>query len=72
MLVAPTGESSELVAADDEFAKMMGFLTERETLKESGGAALLPETRGDAPRGGGGAGVARAGVSRAGVARAGG
>ena len=56
MLVAPTGESSELVAADDEFAKMMGFLTERETLKESGGAALLPETRGDAPRGGGGGG----------------
>ena len=68
MLVAPTGESSELVAADDEFAKMMGFLTERETLKESGGAALLPETRGDAPRGGGGG----AGVGRAGVARAGG
>ena len=43
VLVAPTGESSELVADDDEFAKMMGFLTDREKAKQNpGGVEALP------------------------------
>ena len=49
VLVAPTGESSELVADDDAFDKMMGFLTDDE--KTKGGAAALPAP-GDGANGG--------------------
>jgi hypothetical protein len=34
VLVAPTGESSNLMAADDEFSSMMGFLVDREKKNE--------------------------------------
>ena len=33
VLVAPTGESTSFKADDDEFSRMMGFLTEREEAK---------------------------------------
>ena len=33
VLVAPTGESTTFTADDDEFSRMMGFLTEREAAK---------------------------------------
>lgn len=44
VLVAPTGESSNLLAAEDEFSSMMGFLVDREKQKEgkSEAPAALP------------------------------
>lgn len=50
VLVAPTGESTSFKADDDEFSRMMGFLTEREEAK-AGTALPAP---GDEGGGGGG------------------
>ena len=50
VLVAPTGESTSFKADDDEFSRMMGFLTEREEAK-AGTALPAPgdgEGQGDA------------------------
>ena len=58
VLVAPTGESTSFKADDDEFSRMMGFLTEREEAK-AGTALPAPGDEGGA--GGGAPGARREG-----------
>lgn len=43
VLVAPTGESSNLMAAEDEFSSMMGFLVDREKKNDTKDLGAPPE-----------------------------